>query len=443
MTGARRGADTATKLAAALNRCCACRSLDEERLRHQLEREPGLHGLAGEIRTSRPHLFSPTAVFLAPADLAAMTAIVRAVDTVVALPAWRAKVLARSPAIAAFDPGPRGAFLGFDFHLCADGPKLIEINTNPGGALLNGALARAQQACCAEFAALMRPSADLDALDAHWLQMFLDEWRLQRGSGRPQRIAIVDEAPTAQYLYPEFLLFQHLFRDAGITAVIADPAELAWDGHSLLHNGRALDMVYNRLTDFYLTSPSAAALRAAFEAGAVVLTPLPRAHALYADKRNLSLLSHPEQLARLGAPDAAIATLTAGVPRTVEVDTAHADALWAARRDLFFKPATGFGSRAAYRGDKLTRRVWTEILAGDYVAQALALPSERRIQVDGKDSDLKLDLRAYAYQGHIKLAAARLYHGQTTNFRTPGGGFAPVFLTRDDAEAKVPLPAPC
>jgi len=179
-------------MAAALNRHCTCRSLDEARLRHQLEREPALHGLAGEIRNSRPHLFSPTAVFLAPADLAAMAAIVRAVETVVALPAWRTEVLARSPAIAAFDPGPRGAFLGFDFHLCADGPKLIEINTNPGGALLNGALARAQQACCTEFAALMRPSADLDALDAHWQQMFLEEWRLQRGSGRPQRIAIVD-----------------------------------------------------------------------------------------------------------------------------------------------------------------------------------------------------------------------------------------------------------
>ena len=28
----------------------------------------------------------------------------------------------------------------------------------------------------------------------------------------------------------------------------------------------------------------------------------------------------------------------------------------------------------------------------------------------------------------IVLAAARLYQGQTTNFRTPGGGFAPVFV---------------
>lgn len=40
---------------------------------------------------------------------------------------------------------------------------------------------------------------------------------------------------------------------------------------------------------------------------------------------------------------------------------------------------------------------------------------------------LKLDLRVYVYDGQAQLLAARLYHGQTTDFRTPGGGFAPVF----------------
>ena len=95
------------------------------------------------------------------------------------------------------------------------------------------------------------------------------------------------------------------------------------------------------------------------------------------------------------------------------------------------RTAAGFGSRAAYRGDKLTRRVWDGIVAGGFVAQALALPSERRLSIDGAESELKLDLRAYAYAGRIHFTTARLYRGQTTNFRTPGGGFAPVFLIRE------------
>lgn len=415
-------------IAALLNRECTCRSLDATRLRAQLEREPALHGLAAEIERSRPHLFSPTAVFIARDDLAAMRAIVHAVEATVALPAYRARVLARSPAVAGVDHGPRGVFLGFDFHLCEDGPKLIEINTNAGGALLGSALARAQRACCEEFAGFTQPTADLDALDATWLGMFVDEWRLQRGSGAPRRIAIVDETPEEQYLHPEFLLFQHLFQRAGIDALIADPRELELRGDRLLCRGQQIDLVYNRLTDFALETPSSSILRRAFEADDVVLTPHPRAHALYADKRNLVLFSDGETLTGLGVPPDHVATLANGVPRTVEVVPANADALWSERRTLFFKPAAGFGSRAAYRGDKLTRRVWDSIVAGGYVAQALALPSERRVSIDGAASDLKLDIRAYAYADRIQLTAARLYRGQTTNFRTPGGGFAPVFV---------------
>lgn len=40
----------------------------------------------------------------------------------------------------------------------------------------------------------------------------------------------------------------------------------------------------------------------------------------------------------------------------------------------------------------------------------------------------KVDVRLYTYKAQILLVAARLYQGQTTNFRTPGGGFAPVLV---------------
>ena len=42
---------------------------------------------------------------------------------------------------------------------------------------------------------------------------------------------------------------------------------------------------------------------------------------------------------------------------------------------------------------------------------------------------MKFDLRGYAYAGESQWFAARLYQGQTTNFRTPGGGFAPVYTS--------------
>ena len=44
-----------------------------------------------------------------------------------------------------------------------------------------------------------------------------------------------------------------------------------------------------------------------------------------------------------------------------------------------------------------------------------------------REVPLKLDVRCYVYDGAVQLVASRLYQGQTTNFRTEGGGFAPVF----------------
>jgi len=132
-------------------------------------------------------------------------------------------------------------------------------------------------------------------------------------------------------------------------------------------------------------------------------------------------------LRALGVDEATLQTLIASIPRTVVVTAGNAATLWSERRRWFFKPAAGYGGKAAYRGDKITKRVWDEICAGNYIAQLTVPPSERCVRVHGVDTMLKVDVRNYVYRGAVQCVAARLYQGQTTNFRTPGGGFAPVY----------------
>jgi hypothetical protein len=363
-----------------------------------------------------------------------MAQVMQAVESVVALPAYRERVLATAPAIARLGTrGPLGVFFGYDFHLTQGHLALIEVNTNAGGAMLNAVLARAQRACCPGIDAMVPGLADVTAFETRIVAMFRDEWRLSNPTRPLASIAIVDVAPEDQYLYPEFLLFQQLFERHGLQAVVADPAALVWREGKLWHGDLAIDLVYNRLTDFYLEEASHAALREAYLQQGVVLTPHPQAHALYADKRHLALFSDAARLQALGVPQATQQILLEHVPHTEEVDAADGQRLWDARRGLFFKPVAGFGSRAAYRGDKLTKRVWQDILAGDYVAQAIVAPGQRMIddpdpaKAQGATKAMKFDLRAYAYGGAVQWVAARLYQGQTTNFRTPGGGFAPVY----------------
>lgn len=414
--------------AEALNLGCYCRTLSTDKLQSQLEKDASLAGMAQDIARTRPHLFSSTVVFLSQPVVEQMRLAVQALERVMAQPAYQSQALARAPAIARHDFGPLGMFMGYDFHLGALGPRLIEVNTNAGGAMLNAALARAQQSCCEVMNWAFQPDPTLVGLEDAFFEMFTSEWRSQRGDAPMGLVIIVDDDPAAQYLAPEFELCRQMLKQRGLDARIVAPEALEWRDGQLRVDGSVVGMVYNRLTDFYLAEPAHGALKNAYEAGAVVMSPHPRAHALHAEKRNLVALCDTALLAAWGVSEADRAVLAAVVPPTVQVTPERAEDLWAQRRQWFFKPESGYGGKAVYRGDKLTRRVWQDITAGGFVAQAMVPPSGRLIEVDGVLTDLKFDIRAYAYAGQVQLLAARMYTGQTTNFRTPGGGFAPVVV---------------
>jgi hypothetical protein len=409
----------------ALNRECFCVTLEREALYASLNRETQDPDFCARLVETRPTLFSNVPVFLARADIAAMLRMVLAIDATVQSPGYRAAALSWAPDIAHRDFGPRGVFMGYDFHLAADGPKLIEINTNAGGAYLNALLARARHACCAEMK-LGLQSSGVEDFDSAVVDMFRNEWALRRGTEELRRIAIVDDWPEKQYLYPEFVLARRLFQRHGIDAVIAAPDLLHYERGRLRAGDEVIDLVYNRLVDFGFGNPAYEALRAAYLDDAVVVTPNPHVHALFADKRNLTLLSDQAVLGAWGLPPEIVADLR-GVPSTVLVSPENAEGLWQQRKELFFKPVCGHGSKAVYRGDKLTRGVWEEIATGGFVAQQFVPPSERMIRLDGVPQVRKTDVRLYIYNGRLLISAARLYQGQVTNFRTPGGGFAPVF----------------
>ena len=331
-------------------------------------------------------------------------------------------------------------FFSYDFHLGAAGPQLIEINTNAGGVLLNLYLASAQQACCGEVANFFGGKTDFAAAEREIVAMFKEEWRLQHPERKLRTIAIVDNQPSAQFLYPEFLLFQALFQRNGIDATIAGPQDFTLKDSALWIGEKKIDLVYNRLTDFYLEMPEAACLANAYQNGLAVFTPSPALYALYADKRNLPPLSDAGRIEAFGVRAEDIATLSRSLPNTVAVSADNVEQLWKNRKRLFFKPATGYGSRGAYRGAKLTRRVWEDISRSDanYIAQAIVPPSERQLIINGEKRKLKLDLRCVRYKGKIQQLSARLYQGQTTNLRTAGGGLATVFATGSNAEFAEP-----
>jgi hypothetical protein len=412
-----------------MNLECLCTAVARDKLSQALDQRLDRAGFGQMVLESRPHLFSSTPFFVTKTDAETMAEMVRAIERVACLPDWSGRAMAQAPEAARVDFKTRSVFMGYDFHIGVEGPRLIEINTNAGGAYLNAVLLDVIDACCEDAKQANASHAVAADVEAAFIAMFQSEMQAQMPGRDLGFVAIVDNDPSNQYLLPEFELAQALFQKAGIDAVVADPSELVWQDGRLLHQGRPLDLVYNRLVDFGLDEERHAALRSAYLAGAVVVTPSSYAHALLADKRHLTLLSDADSLLSLGAAISDAKMIAAHVPRTVLVGSDNAEQLWAARKRWFFKPGSGHAGKAAYRGDKMTKGVWEDILkGGPYVAQEVAPPSERGVMVDGAAQRMKSDIRLYTYDGQVQLMAARLYQGQTTNFRTQGGGFAPVLV---------------
>lgn len=311
------------------------------------------------------------------------------------------------------DPGNYSALMSYDFHVDSNGQlRLIEINTNASMSLMTELLYETQGV----------ENVFSREFRREIIESFENERRLA-GSEKSRSVAIVDEKPEEQRLYAEFILYKELFESVGFTVRIADPSELSFREGQLEVTGQAIDMVYNRHTDFYFETDSCRALREAMMARAACISPHPHEYRLLADKERLMELSEEGALASLAQVTREV--ISKALIRTISVRSIpdHAQ-LWSERKKWFFKPARSFGGKAAYRGSSISHPMFANILAGDYLAQEFVpAPS---IKLPSQPDEFKYDLRFFVYRDRIQLACARLYRGQMTNSQTPGGGIAPI-----------------
>ena len=114
-------------------------------------------------------------------------------------PAYTRRVEQHAPPIACLAKASHGGMLGLDFHLGGEDPQLIEINTNPGGLLINLVLAQTLTACCdasgGAAAGLAAGSVSLDDLPGRVAEAFA---RSGRASAARRRSAASRSSTTTR-----------------------------------------------------------------------------------------------------------------------------------------------------------------------------------------------------------------------------------------------------
>jgi hypothetical protein len=314
-----------------------------------------------------------------------------------------------------------GLFLGFDFHETENGPQLIEINTNAGGLIINSILYKVQDECC-DMPYGENTLSNKTNWKEHILSYIRNEWNVNYPNKELKTLVILDENPESQFLYPEFKIFQSILLEHNIQCFILSPDKLSLKNNFVYFEDQQIDFIYNRHTDFLLESPSMSPIASAWQNGNLCVSPNPIDFSLYANKSNLHILSNRETLLKLGVEEETIQILLNTIPESRIVKEKERDSIWTERKHLYFKPLQSYGSKGVYAGRKITKSKFDEILALDYLMQKEIPPSTRKIN----SSEFKIDYRVYVYNQKILMLASRLYQGQTTNFRTVGGGFSPV-----------------
>lgn len=302
--------------------------------------------------------------------------------------------------------------MSLDVHVTAENTlKIIEINTNASGYLVNAMSYRARG--LRDF-----PEALTD-LESNFRNT------IAKGLSAEDWLVIMDETPTQQKLYIEFLMYKKFFEQKlNARCAILDPSEINVIGNDeLSYQNKKVYGIYNRHTDFYLQKLPH--IQRAHNAQKVNLSPHPWGYALFADKKRLLDLQNSDWTKHLRWSDyphlekAILKTKTFG-------QFASRDELWRERSKYFFKPQDSYGAKSVYNGRSISRTKFENIFSEKMLAQETAPAPELTFHHNGADEKFKYDLRFLFFQDKVQLAFARLYRGQLTNLQTPLGGHAPL-----------------
>jgi uncharacterized circularly permuted ATP-grasp superfamily protein len=271
---------------------------------------------------------------------------------------------------------------------------------------------------------------------------------MRRAHGRKvDTIAIVDW--TGLPTLTEFQMFQRVFTESGVKAVICAPEDLTYRGGRLRAKGTPIDVVYRRvLLSELLAKPEVARpLLQAYLAGDVTVVNSLRAKLLH-KKMSLALLSD-DRYARLYTPPQRRA-IAKHVPWTRKVREGHTtyggkvidltEFVLRNRARLVLKPNDEYGGKGVVLGWTVDRHEWEQTLIGALttsfvVQEKVAVPREPfPVLLDRVHFlDLSVDCDPYLFWGRVGGVLTRLSSSALLNVTAGAGSVVPTYVVEGAA----------
>jgi hypothetical protein len=389
---------------------------------------------AGMPKVPEEFSVAPFAHIVPHATVAEIDAFIGVFDRVSTRPAWQRIVTADAPPIARSKRPEVCFFTAWDFHLSPDlGWHLIECNDNGSGFLFAGLINRIfYELSDSRQRKTLEPPPHVSVITERIAAMVSQEAEMFFGSLPDGMFLILDDAESLEKgrFRQELLLLCDLFRVRGWQSAVGTADQMQWDGKHLLWNGQEVSFIVTRSTDFFWQADVFAALRAAYQVGAVYVAPNPFTYATRSDKRLLEFLSLPDWDTDLGILPEERVVLSAHVPPTYRLGENNIEEIARKKEEFVFKPFHGFAGRGVLTSGELGRSRLRRLVkkAGGYVAQKKIPKPLLRGKNVPEDLALWTDLRVWAYRGQRFLLSSRASRRSDTLDLNPPGGWLPTFV---------------
>ncbi len=260
-------------------------------------------------------------------------------------------------------------------------------------------------------------------------------------------IAIVDwkGLPTLT----EFEMFQRLFAEQGMKAIICEPQDLSYRGGRLRARGVAIDVVYRRvlLSELLARPETAQPLLRAYMAGDITVVNSFRAKLLH-KKMSLALLSD-DRYAALYTP-AERRAISKHIPWTRKVREGHtsygtktidiAEFVLREKDRLVLKPNDEYGGKGVILGWTVDAHEWeqtllTALTASYVVQEKVPVPREPfPVLLDRMHFlDLSIDCAPYLFWGKVGGQLTRLSSSALLNVTAGAGSVVPTYVVEGAA----------
>jgi uncharacterized circularly permuted ATP-grasp superfamily protein len=248
--------------------------------------------------------------------------------------------------------------------------------------------------------------------------------------------------------WTEFLMLRDRFAKRGVTAIVADPRDLVFEGGKLIAEGQAIDLVYRRvlIADIIARESECRALLDAYEQRAVCMAntlqcKIPHKKAFFAvltDDAHASLFSATERaMIAQHVPWTRVLAEGKTTRGGETIDLLPHVRAW--REDLVIKPNDEYGGSGVVLGWEADAKAWDEAIEnaaggndGAWIVQA-RIPVRREVfpavtaPGQAEKRDMLVDFAPYLVRGKLAGFLTRLSAPGLANV-TSGGGLVPAFV---------------